>query len=333
MREVADVAVEERAPAGGIDRLEHDRRARAQGVGRCRQEAEQVVGLQVLDDLRRDEAAEAAGRRGQQERQAIGFGHGEAPGPAALDHLVVLIHAARRDTSAAQQREELATAAADVHDIGRAREDRDVVGHAAADLVLAAAKEILEAGVLLTLQRIAGQHLLAGVGGRTRGARCRRDRRRQIGRRRRGQAPRQRAAHRQRVLLHDRERRRQVGEPRVVALVAAVQRVVALQHLVRQPAQAGGESARHVVEARQRHLGVFGRARGQAGKLVVLRVQVRRQGLQVDHQRRLEVRRLLDVPLHEADGRADRLGDRALAGHAAVQVIDERRVEALLRGQ
>jgi len=187
--------------------------------------------------------------------------------------------------------------------------------------------------VLLAVQRIARQHLLAGVGGWWRCGRCRCDRRGQHQRRRCARAARQLATHRQHIVLHDRERRAQIGEPRIVALIAAVQRVVALQHFVRQSAQAGGQAAGDVVEARQRRVRVFGRARGQAGKFVVLGVHVGRERLQVEHQCRLEVRRCLDLPLHEADGRLDRRGDRALARHAAVHVIDERRVEALLRGQ
>jgi hypothetical protein len=88
-----------------------------------------------------------------------------------------------------------------------------------------------------------------------------------------------------------------------------------------------------VFEAADRDLRVFGRAARQPGELVVLGVHVRGERLQVDDQHRLEVRGLLHLAAHQADGGGDGVGDGAFARDAAVHVIDERRVELLLRGQ
>ena len=66
VRDVADVAVEERDPARRVQRLEDDPAAGPQLVEGELEEPQQVAGLQVLDDLRGEDAAE---RRVRQRRQ------------------------------------------------------------------------------------------------------------------------------------------------------------------------------------------------------------------------------------------------------------------------
>ena len=58
VRQVADVALEEREPARGVDRLEHDWRAGAELLERGVEQLRQVSRLQVLDDLRGEQSAE-----------------------------------------------------------------------------------------------------------------------------------------------------------------------------------------------------------------------------------------------------------------------------------
>ena len=52
VREVAQVAAEEREPAGGVDRFEHDRRAAPEFVRRGFEQPHQVCRFEVFDDLR-----------------------------------------------------------------------------------------------------------------------------------------------------------------------------------------------------------------------------------------------------------------------------------------
>ena len=58
VRDVANVALEERDPAGWIDRLEHDAPARANLVERKGEQLVQILRLEVLDDLDRDQPAQ-----------------------------------------------------------------------------------------------------------------------------------------------------------------------------------------------------------------------------------------------------------------------------------
>ena len=58
VRQVADVALEERKPAGRVDRLEHDWRAGAEFLECGVEQLHQVSRLQVLDDLRGEQSAE-----------------------------------------------------------------------------------------------------------------------------------------------------------------------------------------------------------------------------------------------------------------------------------
>ena len=60
VRDVADVAVEERDPARGIQRLEHEPSAGPQLVERQLEKSQKIRRLEVLDDLRRENPAERA---------------------------------------------------------------------------------------------------------------------------------------------------------------------------------------------------------------------------------------------------------------------------------
>ena len=165
--QVADVAVEERAPAGRVDGLEHDRRAGPHASAASFEAPHQVVGLQVLDHLGGDEAAEAVGvGRGQEAGTSVSA----TSKPLARQRStisMVQVDAAGRDAGVAQQPEELAAAAADVDDVARRREkprrSRAIRSRMSSS---AAAIGVLEADVLLAAQRIGGQHLLRYPGRR-----------------------------------------------------------------------------------------------------------------------------------------------------------------------
>ena len=60
VRDVPDVALEERHPAGRVDRFENERSSGRQFVIRRFEKAHQVAGFEVLDDLNGDEAAQTA---------------------------------------------------------------------------------------------------------------------------------------------------------------------------------------------------------------------------------------------------------------------------------
>ena len=152
VRDVADVAVEERDPAGRVQRLEHEAPARAELVERELEEPQQVARLQVLDDLRGEDAAERG--VGQRRRVADGvrFGDVEAARAADLRHLVIQIDAARADAARGEQIEELAAAAADVEHVGRAVEERQVDLEPRADHLARAPELILEADVLVGVE-------------------------------------------------------------------------------------------------------------------------------------------------------------------------------------
>ena len=60
------------------------------------EEAQQVSGLQMLDDLRREEPAERAVRQRRQVADRVGFGDVEPAGAAELGHLVIQVDARAR---------------------------------------------------------------------------------------------------------------------------------------------------------------------------------------------------------------------------------------------
>jgi hypothetical protein len=149
VRDVANEAVEKRGPARRVQRLEHDRRARLQFVRRQLEKAEQVARLQVLDDLRREQAADRRVGLAFEIPDEIPFGDVEPPRAADFDHLVIEIQPAPGDPFRLQQVEELAAPAADVEHVLRALEVRQVSREPLADGVLRAAELILEPDVLV----------------------------------------------------------------------------------------------------------------------------------------------------------------------------------------
>jgi len=96
------------------------------------------------------------------ERPALGsFVRDQVVGPADLHHLVIQIEAACRDPRPTQQLEELATPAADVEDVRRAREVRQVALEPGPDDLARAAELILEPDVLVVVE---GGGRRSGVG-------------------------------------------------------------------------------------------------------------------------------------------------------------------------
>ena len=211
----------------------------------------------------------------------------------------------------AQQLEELAAPAADVEDIGGAGEPRDVVGHPFADLVLGAAVEILEPGVLMAAHRVLRPAAAERGRAPAPGPRRPPPARLPAAGARPPLASRIRCTAGGRALRRG-DRRAQLVDGLGEALIADGERLVALQDLVGQPAQAAGEAARHLVEPGRAVGHVLGGAPSQPGELVVLGVDKRRHRLQVDDQRRLEPDRRLELRPDQADGRVDGLRHRPL---------------------
>ena len=113
------------------------------------EEAHQVVRLQVLDDLNRDQAAQRAVRLGVEPREGVGAVRAQAARAAGADHLVVDVDAAGVDAVLAKQVQQLAAAAPDVDHVARRRRTAARYGQQAlADLLARAAEPILEADVL-----------------------------------------------------------------------------------------------------------------------------------------------------------------------------------------
>ena len=147
VRDVANVALEERDPARGVDRLEHQRRARAELVKRGLDQAQEVSRLEVLDYLNRDQAAERAVGDAVEKPERVALLGLEAARSARLDHRRVGVDAARGNAVFAKQIEQLAAAAPEIDDVPGAGEDRHVVDELAADLFGRAAELVFEADV------------------------------------------------------------------------------------------------------------------------------------------------------------------------------------------
>ena len=118
-----------------------------------RKQSHEVSRLQVLDDLQGDEPSDAVIWQAGQICERIRMVGAQTPRPAHLDHLDVRIDADGRHAALAQQVQEFAAAAADVDDVVRAGEPIREVALAIANVVRAAAVEILETDVLDT-QRV-----------------------------------------------------------------------------------------------------------------------------------------------------------------------------------
>ena len=58
VRDVPDEALEKSDPAGGVERFEDERCSGTQGVMRELEKPEKIAGLEMLDDLRREQTPE-----------------------------------------------------------------------------------------------------------------------------------------------------------------------------------------------------------------------------------------------------------------------------------
>ena len=155
--DVADVALEECEPAGGVDGLEDDWRAGAQRFECGFEQPCEIRRLEMLDDLRREQPAERSSRHAAQIGERVGLRRLE-PLLAAYATIASLRSMPRAVMPLlAQQRQELAAAAADVEDVGRAGEDREVVAQLPLNVLARPAKRIFEADVLVAERLDAGR--------------------------------------------------------------------------------------------------------------------------------------------------------------------------------
>src|SRR6185503_2369763 len=93
VRQITDEAFEERDPAGRIDGLEHDAAAGPDPVEREAEHLIEILRLQMLDDLDRDQPTQRFIRDTPQIRSRIRRRRIEAARLADLDHLGVEIEA------------------------------------------------------------------------------------------------------------------------------------------------------------------------------------------------------------------------------------------------
>ena len=126
VRDVAHVGTEERHPARGVERFHHDTGIRAEGAVCLAQQPLEIGGLEVLDDLTREQSADRLVGQRTQVPERIAPGRVEAMLPAPLDGLGIAVDAAGSDPPLAQHGQELAAAAPDVHHVGRPVEIRQV---------------------------------------------------------------------------------------------------------------------------------------------------------------------------------------------------------------
>ena len=145
--QIADVGFEKRHPAGRIDGLENERRARRERRVGGAQKTQQIGRREVLDDLNGHQAADAGFGLTRKKRDRVGLLHVESSRPAQLHHRVVRVDAARRDASFTQRIEHLAPAAADVDHVGAGAENRQIVFDARPDIFLGASESIFEADI------------------------------------------------------------------------------------------------------------------------------------------------------------------------------------------
>src|SRR5262245_12752471 len=129
VRDVADVALEERHPARRVDCFENERSAGLEFVVRGFEETNQVSGFEVFDDLNGDETAQTGVALALEKLERVASLHLESACPTELHHRVVTVDPARRDPLLAQQIEQLAPSATNVEDIRSRPEDGDVILH------------------------------------------------------------------------------------------------------------------------------------------------------------------------------------------------------------
>ncbi len=353
MGDVADEAVEERGPAGRVERFEHDRRARPQFVERELEEPQQIPGLEVLHHLRREEPAERRVGQRVEVTDDVGLGDLEPARAADLDHLVIQIESARGDPACLEQIEEFPSAAADVEDIRRAVEVREVALQPRADRFLRSPELVFEPDVLvgverrrkrgarrgaswrdLQVARLSNLQVFAGwwfarPEGRAnwwRGfarpegrANWWRGRARPEGRAnwwRACEHPFQLPLHGHRRLGRDADERAQLVVRGAEARHARLVALLARHERLPPLRQVFGQGIQRGVHDER-----------LPGGLTVLRVDVERDLLQVDDQPRLEVEQIRDLSPQHADDALDRALRLAVRGHVAVDVVHERRVE------
>ncbi len=269
----------------------------------------------MLDHLRREQPAERFVRQRAQVAQRVAVAHVEAAGAAHLDHLVVEIDPARADAAGlAADREtrrgrsrRRARRCADAN-TARSRPaarrcplsaPRNAPSNAGY-FQLSSAESPASVDVLARGARDAPAHLRTGAGTGAQGTRGTpgtlapelRSRRFDL------------ALQRRRLLLHHRHRRVCALDPPVVALDVALERLDLLQELVRQPLNRRRQRALRPRQRLNLVLGVFVDAPRQRGELVVLRVDERRDALQVLQQRRMEGGELLELAAEQRDRRS-----------------------------
>ena len=105
----------------------------------------------MLDDLGGDDAADRfTGQRGDI-AERVALRHLEPVFARDSHHGIVGIHAPRAHAGRPQRRQELPASAAEVDDVGRAGEDRQVVNELRRHAFVRAAERVFEANVLVVV--------------------------------------------------------------------------------------------------------------------------------------------------------------------------------------
>ena len=126
MGQVADIRFEKRHPARGVDRLEHQRRTRPQFLIRELEHARQIGRLEMLDDLDRDETAEACIRPGLREKSRRPPVRRRGHARGTLRPSPGWCRCRGADAVLSKQFEQFAAAAADIDDVVCRCEQRQV---------------------------------------------------------------------------------------------------------------------------------------------------------------------------------------------------------------
>src|SRR5690606_33201403 len=134
--DVARPVLGEGGRGGGVDRLEHERGAGGKlGAGEA-EESGEIAGVEVLDNLGGEEAAERGIGNGGERGEGVGLDGVDAERAGGLDHERIEIGAPAFDPLETEHVEELAAAAAEIEDLaGGVAEEVEVDALAAGDLV------------------------------------------------------------------------------------------------------------------------------------------------------------------------------------------------------
>ena len=136
VREVADVAAEERQPARRVDGFDDDRRAGPELLKGGAEEPRQIGRRQMFHDLRGHQAAQRSVGKRLEVRQGISLDDVQAALAGGGDHFLVGVDAAGRDAGGLQEREKLPAPAADVEHVARAGKQRHVGPQLLANLIV-----------------------------------------------------------------------------------------------------------------------------------------------------------------------------------------------------